>query len=109
MPPEVFIHYLEHGEGDLNPNRNDWIDPLPKRVEKHTSGCFGYGIHIIEKPNWLVVGILTMAVLVCDIAVTIAWSVRFGDVQGGTGIGTFIIACYTALLGIWVYSLGGDG
>lgn len=64
-------------------------------------------MHIIEAPNWLVVGILTVIVLICDIVVTIAWSVRFDDVQGGTGIGTFIIACYTAILGIWVYSLGG--
>jgi hypothetical protein len=55
MPLEIFIHYLEHGEEDLNPKRNDWLPRLPKRMDKRVidyhEGCYGWGVHVIEGPN----------------------------------------------------------
>jgi hypothetical protein len=103
MPPEVFIHYLEHGEGDLNANRNDWLPHLPKRLRKHDAACYGYGMHVIEGPHKLGIFIVTMLVLVLTVLASVLWSVLRHDVQGGTGIGALLIACYTAFLTAWIY------
>jgi hypothetical protein len=103
MPPEVFIHYLEHGEGDLNPNRNEWLGHLPKRVNKHDSACDGYGIHVIEGPNRWNIFLMTMIVLICTVVVGVVYSVKGGDVQGGTGIAALVMACYTSFFTAWIF------
>ena len=108
MPAEVFIHYLGHGPGDLNLNRNDWLRPLPKRLRKHESGCVAYGMHIIEGPHSVGIFILTMVVLLCVVAVSVGWSVIKQDVQGGTGIGALVIACYTAFMTAWIFWRSGQ-
>lgn len=111
MPPEVFIHYLEHGEGDLNPCHNEWLGPLPKRLHDRvidsTSPCFGYGIHIIEGPNregifWITICITTVVLLA-----SVVWAILMKDVQGGFGLGAMMIASYMALLSSFLYRLGG--
>jgi hypothetical protein len=103
MPPEVFIHYLQHGEGDLNPFRNDWLGHLPKRLTKHDSACDGYGMHVIEGPNKLGIFLSTMIMLVCTIIVGVVYSVKQADVQGGTGIAALVIASYTSFLTAWIF------
>jgi hypothetical protein len=102
MPAEVFIHYLHHGEGDLSRTRNDFIGRLPKRRSKHDAGQ-GYGVHIIEGPYYLGIFILSMFIMFCTVVTSIAWSAKNNDVQGGTGIGALIVACYTLFLTVWIF------
>lgn len=108
MPPEVFIHYLQHGEGDLNPLRNDWLGHLPKRLTKHDAASDGYGMHVIEGPNKPGIFFVTMLVVICTIVVSTVYSTKTRDVQGGTGIGAFIIACYSAFLTAWIFWRSGS-
>jgi len=103
MPPGIFIHYLEHGDDVLNRNRNEWFDTLPMRKHRHTSARLGYGVHVIEGPHRWGVFKITMAVVICDVVLSILYSVLYDDVQGGTGIGALVIACYTAFLGGWIF------
>jgi hypothetical protein len=98
MPSEVFIHYLQHGEGDLHPSRNDWLPHLPKRVNKDDAACDAYGMHIIEGPHKLGIFVMMVFVVICTIIVSAVYSSRTLDVQGGTGIGALVIACFTAVL-----------
>lgn len=102
MPPEVFIHYLEHREGDLNPLRNDWLGHLSKRLSKHDSACDGYGMHVIEGPNRFGIFIVMMILVGCTIVICVVYSVTKTDVQGGTGIAALVIASYTSLLTTWI-------
>lgn len=108
MPPEVFIHYLGHGEGDLNPLRNDWLGHLPKRLKKHDAACEGYGMHIIEGPHKFCIFVLTVIVIICSVLTSIAYSTKTGDVQDGTGIGAFVIGCYKSFLWAWTYWRSGS-
>jgi hypothetical protein len=103
MPPEVFIHYLQHDEGDLNPCRNEWLNHLPKRLKKHDSACVGYGMHIIEGPNKFAIFVITMLFLALTIVVGITYSIKQRDVQGGTGIAALVIASYTSFLTAWIF------
>ena len=108
MPPELFIHYLEHDEGDLSLHRNRWISRLPKRRTKHVEDCHAYGVHVIEGPNTFGIFITTIVILTCTIVVSVAWSTANQDVQGGTGIGALVVTCYTAFLTAWIFWRNGS-
>jgi hypothetical protein len=103
MPPQVYLHYLKHGNGDLNPLRNEWIEQLPKRLRKHDPTCYAYGMHIIEGPHRAGIFVITMIILVIDVVVSVGWSVWKHDVQGGTGIGALVVACWGTFLTAWIF------
>ncbi|KAF4498675.1 serine threonine kinase [Fusarium agapanthi] len=68
MPPQVFLHYLEHGEGGWNKFRYLWLPKLPvrrdKRIIEGHEASYGWGIHIIEGPNrWAIFALLVITVL----------------------------------------------
>ncbi|RYP68070.1 hypothetical protein DL769_005598 [Monosporascus sp. CRB-8-3] len=110
MPPEIFIHYLEHGEGDLSPVRNDWLPRLPKRLDKRVidcdEACFGWGLHIIEGPNREVIFFIAMATILSSVLVNVLWSTLQKDVQGGAGLGAVIVALPPAILTAFLFRLG---
>ncbi|KAJ5320655.1 hypothetical protein N7508_000938 [Penicillium antarcticum] len=111
MPPEIFIHYLEHGEGDLNPVRNDWLPRLPKRKEKRVidcdEACFGWGMHVIEGPNREVIFSMMMITILASVLTGVLWSTLRDDLQGGTGMGALIVALPPAILTAFLFRLGG--
>lgn len=110
MPPEIFIHYLEHGEGDLSPIRNDWLPRLPKRLEKRVVdgdvAGFGWGIHVIEGPNREVIFWIAMFTIAASVLTSCLWSAVRRDVQGGAGLGALIVALPPAILSAFLFRLG---
>jgi hypothetical protein len=111
MPPEIFIHYLEHDEADLNPRRNDWLPRLPKRLDKRVIDCdsvpYGWGIHIIEGPNREVIFWIIMLTILASVLVSALWASLHKDVQGGAGLGTLIVALPPVILAAFLFRLGG--
>jgi hypothetical protein len=112
MPPEVFVHYLlDHGEGDLNPVRNDWLPRLPKRKETRVidcgEACFGWGIHVIEGPNRNVISWIMVVTISAGALTGVLWSALKNDVQGGTGMGALIVALPPAFLTAILFRIGG--
>lgn len=107
MPPEIFIHYLEHGEGDLNPLRNDWLPRLPKRKGKRVidcnEACTGWGIHVIEGPNREVIFWILMITIMASVVAGVLWSTLRHDVQAGTGIGALVVALPSAILTAFLF------
>ena len=110
MPPEIFIHYLDHREGDLNPARHDWLPRLPMRLGKRVvdgdEACYGWGIHVIEGPNrevifWVILAITLVSVLAC-----VLWAELRDDMQGATGLGALIVALPPAVLAAFLFRLG---
>jgi hypothetical protein len=110
MPPEVFIHYLEHGEGELNPLRNIWAPRLPKRLEEKTVagdvGACGWGVHIVEGPNRAALFWIMLLTILAGVITTVAWSLVRDDAQGGSGLGTLIVALPSVVLAVFLFRLG---
>jgi hypothetical protein len=110
MPPEVFIHYLEHDEGDLSHARDTWINRLPKRLYRRVidggEGTYGWGIHIIEGPNREIIFWLIMITIFGSLLASILWTVFHKDIQGGTGLGTMIVALPPAVLTAFLFRIG---
>lgn len=109
MPPEIFIHYLEHGDGVLSPSRNDWLPRFPKRLDKRVIDCdvasIGWGLHIIEGPNREGIFWTIMITTFSSVAACVLWSILKGDIQGGTGLGALIISFPTAILTAFLFRL----
>ncbi|KAK4076722.1 uncharacterized protein Triagg1_4325 [Trichoderma aggressivum f. europaeum] len=110
MPPEVFVHYLEHGDGDLSPNRYTWLPRLPKRRNHKVVDCGeateGWGIHVIEGPNRTAVFWIVMATISISIIASVLWTTLKGDIQGGMGLGALIVALPPAIMAAFLFRLG---
>lgn len=110
MPPEVFVHYLEHGDGDLSPNRYTWLPRLPKRLNNKVMDCGeateGWGIHVVEGPNREVVFWVLMITISASVLASVLWTTLKGDIQGGTGLGALIIALPPAIMAAFLFRLG---
>jgi hypothetical protein len=99
----TFFHHLAKPED--HPQRV-WCARMPKKLHKSIlqwSGdpdtlVVGWGVHIIEGIHQFNM-LLTMLVLLClTAAVSITWAVVRDDVQGGYGIGAFLVAAQTLVL-----------
>ncbi|KAF2493623.1 hypothetical protein BU16DRAFT_513669 [Lophium mytilinum] len=110
MPSEVFIHYLQHGDGDLNPVRSIWAPRLPKRLHSPIVNAdmpsYGWGIHIVEGTNRVLVFWIFMFTIFASILTTVLWSSFKHDVQGGSGLGSLIVALPSVVLMAWLFRLG---
>ncbi|KAM6511763.1 hypothetical protein FALCPG4_016758 [Fusarium falciforme] len=111
MPPEIFIHYLEHGEGELSPARHDWLPRLPLRLGTRVidgeEACYGYGVHIIEGPNRMTIFWMFMATMAASILACVLWSGVKEDIQGGTSLGALIVALPAAVLAAFLFRFEG--
>ncbi|KAH7397008.1 hypothetical protein DE146DRAFT_764375, partial [Phaeosphaeria sp. MPI-PUGE-AT-0046c] len=108
MPPEIFIHYLEHGDGDLLPTRCDWLPRLPKRldgrmIDKTDGPYYGWGIYIKEGPNRDTIFWLVILTVMGSVVLSICWSALRKDVQGGSGLGTLVLTLPTVVMGAFVF------
>ncbi|KAL6786567.1 hypothetical protein J3E68DRAFT_420029 [Trichoderma sp. SZMC 28012] len=110
MPPEVFVHYLEHGDGDLSPNRYTWLPRLPKRRNHKVVDCGeateGWGIHVIEGPNRTAVFWIVMTTISISVLASVLWTTLKGDIQGGMGLGALIVALPPAIMAAFLFRLG---
>ncbi|KAL7802087.1 p53-like transcription factor [Trichoderma aethiopicum] len=109
MPPEVFIHYLEHGDGDLSPNRCTWLPRLPQRLNGKVLHCGeaaeGWGIHVVEGPRGAAVFWIVMAVILAGVLAVVLWASLMGDIQGATGLGALIVALPSAVMAAFLLRL----
>jgi len=107
MPPEIFIHYLQHGDDDLNPIRCDWLPRLPKRVDgrmiDQSSLTYGWGIYIKEGPNREVIFWVIIATVLASLVLSICWSALRDDVQGGSGLGTLVLTLPTVVMAAFIF------
>lgn len=110
MPPEVFVHYLEHGDGDLSPNRYTWLPRLPKRLNSKVTDCGeaaeGWGVHVIEGPNREAVFWIVMATISASVLTSVLWATLKGDIQGGTGLGALIMTLPPVIMAAFLFRLG---
>ncbi|KAF5707994.1 serine threonine kinase [Fusarium mundagurra] len=110
MPAQVFLHYLEHGEGGWNKFRYLWLPKLPVRREKRIieghEASYGWGIHIIEGPNRWAIFALFLTTVFGSAMAALLWSTIHDDIQGGTGLGQLIIALSSAMLTASLFRLG---
>ncbi|KAH6999455.1 hypothetical protein EDB80DRAFT_724692, partial [Ilyonectria destructans] len=101
MPPEILIHCLEHGEGELNATRHDWLPrlsvQLDNRVIDGDEACHGYGIHIIEGPNRVAIFWIFMTTMAASILACVLWPALNKDVQGCTSLGVLVVALPAAV------------
>ena len=112
MPPEILLHYLDHGEKDLSLYRRTvWSPRLCKRLDTRIidSGVptYGWGIHIIEGPNRQAVFWFVMVTIFSSVLSSILWSTLRNDMQGGTGLGTLIVALPPAIMAAFLFRLSG--
>lgn len=109
VPPEIFIHYLEHNETDFDPQRYVWTPRLPKRIERRLINCdvptYGWGIYIREGPNRVIVFWLIIATVFASVLLAILWASIRGDVQGGSGLGTLILALPSVIMAAFMFRI----
>ena len=109
MPPEIFIHYLEHGDGDLNPIRCDWAPRLPKRIDGRmidkNGPAYGWGIYIKEGPNREVIFWIVMVTVLSSVLLSVLWSALRNDVQGGSGLGTLVLTLPSVIMAAFIFRL----
>jgi hypothetical protein len=109
MHPDVFMHsFLEPGDhtGCLA------VERLPKKMHQELScngdpTCLpvGWGIYITEGFNWKLIQRVIIGAIVTTTALVLVWSIMNGDVQGGTGIGSFCVAVVALLAAVLSWSL----
>ncbi|KAL7815612.1 p53-like transcription factor [Trichoderma gracile] len=109
MPPEVFIHYLEHGDGDLSPNRQTWLPRLPQRLNGKVLHCGeaaeGWGIHVVEGPNRAFIFWIIMVTVSASVLASVLWSSIRGDIQGAMGLGALIVAVPPVIMTAFLFRL----
>ena len=76
---------------------------LPKKLKEsifsnRDDSTVGWGIHIIESPDFYVISILVTLGLLLSGIVAIVWASVTQDVQGAFGIGSYIIAVEAAVM-----------
>ncbi|KAL9123279.1 MAG: hypothetical protein Q9187_000151, partial [Circinaria calcarea] len=100
IPSHVFLHYLSSSRDHP---RSVWLDRLPQKLEGSMMQSteplpVGWGIYIIEGPNriamfWTIVGIVIVSIIVST-----TWTVVKGDIQGGFGVGAWMVSVPNVLM-----------
>jgi len=93
-------------------NRYVWTPRFPKRKGKRVIDCdiptYGWGIYIREGPNRVFVFWMIMITVLCSILLCTLWASIKRDVQGGTGLGTLILALPSVIMAAFMFKVS-DG
>lgn len=74
-----------------------WSNRVPKKLDTKImygdgiDPVIGWGVHIVEGPNWLAFSVLSELVLVLSAVVALTWSLLARDVSGGFAIGAYMV------------------
>jgi hypothetical protein len=97
MDRREFLHYFyKHADEHQD---NIYLRRLPKRLEPsiYKEQCqdlvFGYGIHIIEGPDKVILSWTCFIVLLLSFVVSIVYAVGMKTAEQGFGIGQWMVAC----------------
>jgi uncharacterized membrane protein len=66
--------------------------------------AFGWGIYIIDGPNWFMLSCLFLGFLVISGVIAILWWVVKRDISGAFAIGAYLVAVATAVLTVYFYA-----
>ncbi|KAL9118045.1 MAG: hypothetical protein Q9187_005412 [Circinaria calcarea] len=94
IPSHIFLHYLNSSREHP---RSLWLDRLPKKLTESIKQStdplpIGWGIHIIEGPNRRAMFWITVLIVLLSIIVSTTWTAVKGDIQGGFGLGAWIVS-----------------
>lgn len=104
--PHIFMHsFLEPGDH----TGSVIIERLPKKVGERLSSQqfpgFGWGVYIVEGYNWKLLRKSTLMALSISSIPMLSWSIWRKDVQGGIGMGQYLVAVLTLALSIIVLDM----
>lgn len=63
----------------------------------------GWGVYIIEGPNWTGISWLGAVVMTCSVVVAVIYSCVTGDASSGFTIGAFIMSLWVSWLTAFYY------
>ena len=97
IPDNIFMHHLNDPGSHRRPL---WLPRLPKKMKTSllTSNeelVTGWGLHIIEGPNWVAIWTAGFCVTCLSGVVSMLWSIIRNDVSGGFGIGSWLVSVST--------------
>ena len=100
MPDHMFFHLFHHPTGHQS---GRWMNRLPKKFRESifaqtAQNPVGWGIHILESVNYVLVFIIVFAGLIVSGLFAILWASLRQDVQGGFAIGAYIATVQAALM-----------
>lgn len=100
MPEDIFLHYLSCKSFEPAPA---WLPRLPKKLDSSIlrfTGAIneGWGIHINEGPNWIMIAVLNAFMMLVSGAVAFLWKYYKGDFQGAFGFAAWIVMVVDSIL-----------
>ena len=108
IPANIFLHELTESP-ELHPSAY-WMNRLPKKLGTSIYDAadhvqWGWGAHIVEWYNLRMFGILIMFASVLGSSGGCLWWGLKGDIQGGTSLGSMIMAELGVLVACQVFLL----
>ncbi|KAL8365591.1 hypothetical protein RB595_004419 [Gaeumannomyces hyphopodioides] len=106
IDPAIFMHWFLD-PGDHADDQSMAVERLPKKLHssleddmQSTPGGspIGWGIYILEGLNWARIQVLTLVLFLVTFLFSVIWSRTREDIQGGMGIGQYLIALIVAVL-----------
>ena len=103
MPDHLFFHFFFEPAGH---SRGKWMNRLPKKLKESMSSNgdefpIGWGIHIIESPDYYVVLLTVLVGLIVSGVVAVAVAAVTKDVQSGFGVGSY----FASVQAIWMAAM----
>jgi hypothetical protein len=108
VPSNVLLHFLKYGNTQDVHKTKFWAHKIPKRVKQRLIDVpdypvSGWGIYIVEGPNRSGVFWITMSTVFASILAGVLWSSIRDDIQGGTGLGSMIIAFPPVIMAAFLF------
>lgn len=110
-PPDVrddqtlglpFLHVLLEPGNHLD---DFWTNYVPKKLRQELQyqrggpgPVIGWGVHVVEGPNWCAVAVLAVVFVVMSLGLALACSLATGDVSGAFTVGSFVLAAETLIV-----------
>lgn len=100
IPDNVFLHHFNDPGHHRRPN---WLRRIPKKVNDslighHEGDIIGWGVHIIEGPNWLAISVAVFCIVLSSGVFATAWAVCRNDISGAFAVAGWMIGVLTAAM-----------
>lgn len=86
-----------------------WTKRTPKKLMQMLNypspdPVIGWGVHIVEGPNWHALAVLIIIFGVLSLAISLIYSAVTSDVSSGFAMGAFLVAAETMMV-TWVLAV----
>lgn len=81
-----------------------WTNRTPKKLRQELkyqiggSPAIGWGVHIVEGPNWNALAVLTTIFVISSLVLALVYSLAMNDVSTGFTMGSFLLAAQTLVV-----------